>query len=155
SNDTSSTIGQQRRFNHALQPMSKQEFVKMMTTDLPEAPAYFSKDAEINRGGARPLAELPRPAALSPETVNKLVREGVTVLDVRLNVKFGAEHVPGALNVGLDGQFASWAGQLIKFEEPIVIVADDESKVIETVTRLARVGIENVKGYLAGGMDAW
>jgi glyoxylase-like metal-dependent hydrolase (beta-lactamase superfamily II)/rhodanese-related sulfurtransferase len=155
SNETSSTIDQQRRFNHALQPMSKQEFIKMMTTDLPEAPAYFSKDAEINRGGARPLAELPRPAALTPEKVNELVGAGALILDVRPNIKFGAEHVPGALNIGLDGQFASWAGQLIKFEEPIVIVAEDESKVDETVMRLARVGIENVKGYLAGGMDAW
>jgi len=155
SNETSSTIGLQRQFNYALQPMPKEEFVKMMTTDLPEAPAYFSKDAEINRGGARALAELPRPAALAPEEINKLAGEGVAVLDVRTNVEFGAGHVPGALNVGLGGQFASWAGQLIKFDAPIVIVAEDESKVDEAVMRLARVGIENVKGYLAGGMTAW
>jgi hydroxyacylglutathione hydrolase len=170
SNETSSTIGAQRRFNYALQPMPKEEFVKMMTADLPEAPAYFSKDAEINRGGARPLAELARPAALSPAEVNRIAGEGAmgegamgegamgggaTILDVRANTEFGAGHVPGALNIGLGGQFASWAGQLIKFDAPIVIVAESESKVDEAVTRLARVGIENVKGYLAGGMDAW
>ncbi|MGH9755716.1 MAG: MBL fold metallo-hydrolase [Blastocatellia bacterium] len=155
SNETSSTIGQQRRFNYALQPMPKEEFVKMMTADLPEAPAYFSKDAEINRDGARALAELPRPAALAPTEVNRLAGCGAAILDVRVNTEFGAGHVPGSLNIGLGGQFASWAGQLIKFDEPIVIVAKDESKVDEAVMRLARVGIENVKGYLAGGMDAW
>lgn len=155
SNETSSTIGQQRRFNYALQPMPKEEFVKMMTSDLPEVPAYFSKDAEINRGGARSLAELPRPAALAPADVSRLAGAGATILDARVNTEFGAGHVPGSLNIGLGGQFASWAGQLIKFHAPIVIVAEDESKVDEAVMRLARVGIENVKGYLAGGMDAW
>jgi rhodanese-related sulfurtransferase len=74
---------------------------------------------------------------------------------VRANTEFGAGHIPGSLNIGLGGQFASWAGQLIKFEAPIVIVTEDESKVDEAAMRLARVGIENVKGYLAGGMDAW
>jgi glyoxylase-like metal-dependent hydrolase (beta-lactamase superfamily II)/rhodanese-related sulfurtransferase len=155
SNETSSTIGVQRQFNYALQPMRKEEFVKMMTADLPEAPAYFSKDAEMNRGGARALTDLPRPAALAPEEVNKLAGRGVTILDVRPNAEFGAGHVPGSLNIGLSGQFASWAGQLIKFDAPIVVVAADESKVDEAVMRLARVGIENVKGYLADGMDAW
>jgi glyoxylase-like metal-dependent hydrolase (beta-lactamase superfamily II)/rhodanese-related sulfurtransferase len=155
SNETSSTIGQQRRFNHALQPMPKEEFVKMMTADLPEAPAYFSKAAEINRGGARSIAELPRPTALAPAEVNKLAGCGATILDVRSNTDFGAGHVPGALNIGLGGPFDSWAGQLVKFDAPIVLVTDDESKVDEAVVGLARVGIENVKGYLAGRMDAW
>jgi hydroxyacylglutathione hydrolase len=126
-----------------------------MTADLPEAPAYFSKDAEINRGGARSLAELPRPEALAPAEVNKLAGLGATILDVRTNTEFGAGHIPGALNVGLAGPFDSWAGQLIKFDAPIVIVAEGESKVDEAVIGLARVGIENVKAYLAGGMDAW
>ncbi len=155
SNETSSTIGRQRQFNYALQPMAKEEFVRMMTTDLPDAPAYFSKDAEINRGGARPLDDLPLPSALAPEEVNKLADEGATILDLRPNTAFGAGHVPGAINIGLGGQFASWAGQLLKFDHPIVLVADDEQQVDEAVTRLARVGIESVKGYLAGGMDAW
>jgi hydroxyacylglutathione hydrolase len=155
SNETSSTIGRQRRRNYALRPMPKEEFVKMMTADLPEAPAYFSKDAEINRGGARSLAELPRPKALAPAEVNELAGLGATILDVRTNTEFGAGHIPGALNVGLAGPFDSWAGQLIKFDAPIVIVAEGESKVDEAVIGLARVGIENVKAYLAGGMDAW
>jgi hydroxyacylglutathione hydrolase len=155
SDETWSTIGWQRRFNYALQPMPKEDFVKMMTTDLPEAPAYFSKDAEMNRGGARPIAELPRPAALAPAEVYTLASRGATILDVRANTEFGAGHIPGALNISLNGPFDSWAGQLVKFDAPIVIVTDDESKVGEAVVGLARVGIENVKGYLAGEMDAW
>lgn len=154
SKDTSSTIGQQRQFNYALKPMAKDEFVRMMTTDLPEAPAYFPKDAEINRTGAPALAELPRPTELTPEEVNRLAQQGTTVLDVRPSAKFGTGHVPGAINIGLGGQFASWAGTLVALGTPIVIVAEEVAEVDEAVTRLARVGFESVKGYLGGGMYA-
>jgi hydroxyacylglutathione hydrolase len=155
SKETSSTIGHQRQFNYALQPMTTEQFVKMMTTDLPEAPAYFSKDAEINRSGARLLGELPRPDALLPEDVKKLVQDGVTILDVRNSAFFGAGHVPGAINLSLNGQFASWSGSLLKLDTPVVIIAEDDEQVSSAVTRLARVGIENVRGYLNGGMYAW
>jgi glyoxylase-like metal-dependent hydrolase (beta-lactamase superfamily II)/rhodanese-related sulfurtransferase len=155
SKETSSTIGHQRKFNYALQPMTKDAFVKMMTTDLPDVPAYFPKDAEINRTGAAPLEDLPRPAELSPEQVREMARQGATVLDVRTAAEFGNAHVPGALNIGLGGQFASWAGTLIRLGTPIIIVADDLDQVDEAVTRLARVGFESVKGYLGGGMLAW
>ncbi|HEY8462107.1 MAG TPA: rhodanese-like domain-containing protein [Blastocatellia bacterium] len=155
SDESWSTIGLQRRFNYALRPMPKEDFIKMVTADLPAAPAYFSKDAEINRAGARSIAELPCPAAFTPTQVSELAGAGATILDVRGNAEFGAGHVPGALNIALNGPFDSWAGQLVKFDAPIVIVADDESKVNGAVVGLARVGIESVKGYLAGGMDAW
>ena len=155
STETSSTIGHQRKFNYALQPMTKEEFVRVMTTDLPEAPAYFSKDAEINRAGAPALNGLPRRAALSPAEVCKLAAQGYVILDVRAAAEFGAGHVPVALNIGLGGQFASWAGSLIPMTSPIVIVADSEEQVEEAQLRLARVGLENVQGYLAGGMNAW
>jgi hydroxyacylglutathione hydrolase len=127
----------------------------MMTTDLPEAPAYFPRDAEINRTGAAALAELPRPAALAPEAVHACAQREVVVLDVRPAAAFGAGHVPGAMNIGLGGQFASWAGRLLALETPLVIVAEDEAQVEEAVTRLARVGMEHVQGYLDGGMYAW
>ena len=155
SNETSSTIGEQRKFNYALKPMSKDEFVSMMTTDLQEAPAYFPRDAEINRTGAAPLDALPRPTAFSPADVKNLALQDQVVLDVRSPAEFGAGHVPGALNIGLGGQFAIWAGCLIPLSAPIVIVAESEAQVDEAVMRLARVGIENVKGYLRGGMLAW
>jgi hypothetical protein len=87
--------------NYALQPIPKADFVRMLTTDLPEAPAYFPRDAEINRTGAAALAELPRPAALAPADVHTCVQRGVVVLDVRPAAAFGAGHVPGAMNIGL------------------------------------------------------
>ncbi|MGQ0760764.1 MAG: MBL fold metallo-hydrolase [Acidobacteriota bacterium] len=155
SNEKSSTIGQQRKFNYALQPMTKDEFVRMMTADLPEAPAYFPKDAEINRTGASSLNELPSLAPLSPAEVLEQAKQGDVVLDVRSAGEYGEGHIPGALNIGLGGQYASWAGTLISFNAPVVIVAESEDKANEGQCRLARVGLENVKGYLAGGIQAW
>jgi glyoxylase-like metal-dependent hydrolase (beta-lactamase superfamily II)/rhodanese-related sulfurtransferase len=159
SNERSSTIGVQRKFNYALKPMAKDEFVHMMTADLGEAPAYFPKDAEINRTGAAALSQLGKPEPLTPEQVRELTSQSnslpYVILDVRAAAEFGAGHVPGSLNIGLSGQFAIWAGTLIPLTTPIVIVADSESQVEEAQMRLARVGIENVKGYLAGGIDEW
>ena len=153
SKETSSTIGEQRKFNYALKPMSKDEFVRMMTADLPEAPSYFPKDAEINRSGARELSELHPPQALTPQQVFEL-RDHI-LLDVRSAADFGAAHVPGSMNIGLGGQFAMWAGSLIPLNAAIVLIADTGAQVDESVVRLARVGIENVKGYLDGGMQSW
>lgn len=155
STETSSTIGQQRKFNYALQPMTKEQFVTMMTTDLPEAPAYFSKDAEINRSGADALSGLPKPEALSADEVRNFGQHGCVILDVRNAAEFGSAHVPGSLNIGLGGQFASWAGSLIPITAPIVIVANSEEQVEEAQIRLARVGLEHMKGFLGGGIDGW
>jgi rhodanese-related sulfurtransferase len=155
SKETSSTIGEQRRFNYALKPMPKGDFVRMMTVDLPEAPAYFPRDAEINRTGAAALEELPRPEELSPEDVSSRRGQGHLILDLRSSAAYGNAHVPGALNIALSGQFASWGGALIAMGTPIVLIADDVAEIDEAVMRLARVGIESVAGYLGGGMLAW
>lgn len=161
SKETSSTIGEQRKVNYALQPMSKDEFVRMMTAELAEAPAYFFKDAEINRSGAKPLDEVGKPQALSAAEVNQLIGSSQTnslrymVLDVRSAAEFGAGHIPGSLNIGLAGQFAIWAGCLIPMGTPIILVAPSAEKAEEATMRLARVGHESVKGYLEGGVDAW
>jgi hydroxyacylglutathione hydrolase len=161
SKETSCTIGKQRKFNYALQPMTKDAFVRMMTAELPEAPAYFPKDAEINRTGAAPLNELPQPAALTPQEVRHLISSTQTdslrylVLDVRSAAEFGAGHVPGSVNIGLAGQFAIWAGILIPMGTPIILLAESTEKISEAVMRLARVGIESVKGYVDGGIGAW
>jgi hydroxyacylglutathione hydrolase len=127
----------------------------MMTTDLPAAPAYFPKDAEINRAGAAPLSDLPSLKTMTPEEVAAHKRAGELILDVRSAAEFGAAHVPGSLNIGLGGQFASWAGTLIAIETALVIVAESEENAKEAQVRMARVGLENVKGYLDGGIDAW
>jgi len=155
SKETSSTIGEQRRRNYALQPMAKEQFVRMLTADLPEVPRYFALDVAINRAGAAPLADRPLPPALGPEAARRLAEEGAHVLDVRPSADFGAGHVPGSINVGLGGQFASWAGTLLDPARPIVVVADGKARVREAVMRLARVGLERVAGYLDGGLDAW
>lgn len=155
SKETSSTIGQQRKFNYALQPMTKEQFMQMMTAELPEAPAYFPKDAEINRRGALPLNELPRIAALRPAEVLDLAKSGGVILDVRSAGDFGTGHISGSLNIGLGGQFASWAGTLIPIDAAIALVANSEEKAKEAQMRLARVGLENVKGFLAGSVEGW
>jgi glyoxylase-like metal-dependent hydrolase (beta-lactamase superfamily II)/rhodanese-related sulfurtransferase len=161
SKETSSTIGEQRKFNYALKPMSKDEFIQMMTSELPAAPAYFPKDAEINRTGAGALTQLPRPTALTAEQVSNLTSHQQTnglpylILDVRSAGEFGAGHLPGSINIGLSGQFAIWAGTLISMGTPIILVAESEEKVDEAVMRLARVGLETVQGYLAGGVANW
>ena len=155
SSETSSTIGQQRRFNYALQPMAREEFIGMMTTDLPEAPAYFSRDVRLNREGPGSLSELPEPSALAPDAVERMRESGAVILDTRPAAQFGTGHIPGSLNIGLGGQFASWAGALVPPEKPIVLVTEDADHVEEARTRLARVGLENVAGYLAGGILAW
>jgi hydroxyacylglutathione hydrolase len=155
SSETSSTIGHQRKFNYALQPMTKDEFIRLLTTDLPEAPAYFSRDAEINRTGAGSLEGLAPAVALPVAEVRRLAEQESVILDVRDAAQFGAGHVPGALNIGLGGQFAPWAGSLIPLTAPIVIVADSDERIEEARLRLARVGLENVQGYLAGGAKAW
>jgi hydroxyacylglutathione hydrolase len=155
SSETWSTIGEQRRTNHALQPMSRQAFVEKMTAELPERPRYFGMDVEINRRGASALAGRERPPALDADAFAARQQTGAVVVDVRSNVEFGAGHVPGSLNVGLAGQFASWAGTLLDPARPVLIVAADDDRFAEAVMRLARVGLENVAGSLAGGVDAW
>ena len=152
SRETSSTIGKQRRFNHALQPMSKEQFVSMMTSDLSEMPRYFAFDAQTNRAGARPLRDIPRPAALSPDEVR--ASKGI-VLAVRNPEAFCEAHVPHSINIGLGGQYASWAGSLLPLDAEIILVADRDEQIDEAVMRLARVGLENARGYLRGGIEAW
>ena len=149
-----STIGAQRRTNYALQAMPRDAFVSMLTTDLPPAPAYFPMDAAINRRGARPLHEV-KPATLSADEVHAEIERGAVVLDVRDAFAFGTSHIPGSINIGLRGQYASWAGTLLGAADRLVIVASGEEEAEEAVMRLARVGLENVIGSLDGGIAAW
>lgn len=157
SKETSSTVGEQRRTNYALRPMPKSEFVELITKEQPEVPLYFPRDAEINRRGASALANINPPRPLSVADVKDLIAtDGKAILlDVRTAEEFGEAHVPGSVNIGLGGQFAMWAGALVPHEQKIVIVAGDDGKVAEAVMRLARIGLENVVGYLAGGVEAW
>jgi hydroxyacylglutathione hydrolase len=150
-----STIGKERTWNYALRASSKDEFVKLLTNELPERPGYFANDAEINRRGAPPLAELPAIVHLSPDQVAERQAAGALILDTCPAVQFGAGHVPGALNIPLGGQYASTAASLIGLDREIVLIAEDEDAVEEARMRLARVGMERTGACLRGGMPAW
>lgn len=145
SKETWSTLGEQRQTNYALQPMSKEEFIKIVAADQLEVPAYFEESSAENMRGAAPLEDLPKPAAMTSEEIGNF--DGV-VIDTRSGPKFGAGHIPNSINLGLQGQFAPWAGTLIAIGTPVAIVAEDQEKVDEAFMRLARVGIETVKGYI-------
>ncbi|QQS42582.1 MAG: MBL fold metallo-hydrolase [Acidobacteriota bacterium] len=145
SSETWSSLGKQKKTNYALRPMSKEEFVKIVAADQPEVPAYFPVSASRNLKGSPALEDLSEPESLSSEEV--LGFDGV-VLDVRKNSDYGEGHVPNSINIGLGGQFASWAGTLISIGTPIAIVARDKDEVDEAVMRLARVGIETVEGFI-------
>lgn len=155
SDERVSTIGAQRRDNYALKAKSRDEFVRLVTADLPEAPAYFAHDAEMNRRERATLdAGLTAALApLSPAEVEAAERAGARVLDVRDPADFAEAHRRGALNVGLDGKFATWAGTTLDRTRPLIVVAD-AGREREAVTRLARVGIDRVAGTLGGGMAA-
>lgn len=148
SKETWSTLGEQRKMNYALQPMSREEFIKIVAADQPEVPAYFPKSAAQNLKGSVSLEDLPKPKPLTTEEI--LNFDGV-VLDVRINSEFGAAHVPNSINIGLGGQFASWTGTLISIGTPVAIVAATQKEVDEAFMRLARVGIETVKGFILIG----
>jgi hydroxyacylglutathione hydrolase len=155
SKETSSTIGNERRTNYALQPMSKEDFVRLATVDLPEVPEYFGRDVAMNREGAPPVLGRPLPPALEPAEVAARSRAGAQLLDIRPAAAFGAGHAPGSWSLGLGGQFASWAGTLLDPQREIVVVAEDEAGVDEATLRLSRVGLENVAGHLARGLASW
>lgn len=157
-NERSSTIGKEKQFNYALQPMSRDAFIQLLTAELPERPGYFSRDAEINREGAEAMKELPPLVALAPAEVERLTSGPLAkaiVLDTRPSNDYLAAHVPGSVHIALSGQYASWAGALIGLDRPVVLLAEDPERLEESRMRLARVGIERILGFLDGGVAGW
>jgi hydroxyacylglutathione hydrolase len=153
--ERSSTIGTERLTNYALQIRSKDEFVTQLTQHLPARPEYFSQDAEINRTGATALSDLPELRRLAPAELDRMLREGEIALDVRAGEEFAAGHVPGSVNIALSGQFATWAGTVLGLKARPVLIAESEEQLAEARVRLARVGIEELDGFLDGGVSAW
>jgi hydroxyacylglutathione hydrolase len=155
SSETVSTIGVQRQYNYALQPMSKDEFTRLVTAEQPEAPAYFTYDALLNTK-ERPALEKTLETVLRPLTLDQLLskqNEGAQILDVRDPGEYCGGHLVRSLNIGLSGQFASWAGTLLDRDRPIVLVASPGLE-RQAATRLGRIGFDHVAGYLGGGMSA-
>ena len=135
--------------NYALRPASKEEFVRLLTAELPERPGYFALDAELNREGAPSLAEMQPLAELTE------IPAGAIVLDTRPSQQFFGGHIPGAVHIALGGQYASFAATILGLDKEVVLVAEDEEHLEESRMRLARVGIEHIVGTLKGGMASW
>jgi hydroxyacylglutathione hydrolase len=151
--ETVSTIGEQRASNYALQPMSKAAFIDLVTADQADAPAYFTYDAVLN-SRERPTLDQALARELTPLTIEALLAEqaqGTRVLDTRDPAEFAAAHLKASLNIGLVGQYATWAGTLLTPDEPVVIVADPGAEV-DSAMRLGRIGFDQVVGYLDGGL---
>ena len=152
SKETVSTIGEQRKLNYALQPMSKEAFVQLVTADQPLAPSYFTYDAQLN---SRERATLQETLAreVSPMTLDQVLAvqdAGGQVLDTRDAAQFASGHLRGSINIGLVGQYATWAGTVLDPEKPILIIADPGQE-SESALRLGRIGLDTVVGYLDGG----
>ncbi len=155
SEQNTSTIGMQRRYNYALQPMSREEFVQIVTADQPDAPSYFTYDAILN-SKEHPTLERILEKTLKPlsfEQVLRLKNEGAQLLDTRNPEQFAGAHLAGSINIGLGGSYASWAGTILDQEKPIVIITEPGSEE-EAAMRLGRIGFDHVAGYLQDGMLA-
>jgi hydroxyacylglutathione hydrolase len=154
SKETVSTIGEQRRSNYALQPMTKAAFVNLVTADQPDAPSYFTYDAVLNSKERPTLDEtLERIDRLRLDHVLALQSAGAQILDTRDPAEFAAAHLAGSINIGLGGQYATWAGTVLSRERPIVIIADP-GREHEAATRLGRIGFDHVVGYLDDGLHS-
>jgi rhodanese-related sulfurtransferase len=155
--ETYSTIGEQKQTNYALQPQTKEEFIKAVTEGLAAPPKYFPVNVKINKEGYDALDTVLQKGktALSIDAFKQHVAQDKTfILDTRAANVFTEGFVPGSISIGLEGRFAEWAGALLPFDETILLVCD-EGKEEESIVRLARVGFDKVAGYLDGGFDAW
>ena len=153
SKETVSTLGEQRRVNYALQPMSKEAFLQVVTADQPDAPSYFTYDAVLN-SEERPTLDQALERGLNPlglDAVLELQAAGAQIVDTRDPDEFGAAHLRGSMNIGLGGQYATWAGTLLDRAHPIVIIADP-GRERESAVRLGRIGFDHVAGYLENGL---
>ena len=153
---THSTLGDEKATNYALKAATKQEFIKAVTEGLGEPPEYFAINAQINKEGYESLAEVLEKGLkpLSIAEAKKEMERDTIFLDSRQPAEFTKGFIPGTINIGLEGRFAEWAGNMLSFEKPILLVTE-KGREKETLIRLARVGFNNVAGYLAGGFDAW
>jgi rhodanese-related sulfurtransferase/glyoxylase-like metal-dependent hydrolase (beta-lactamase superfamily II) len=155
SKETVSTIGEQRRTNYALQPMSEKDFIELVTTDQPDAPSYFTYDAVLNTK-ERPTLSQMLEHQLKPIDVDVLLSlqsVGAQVLDVRDAAEYARAHLKGSVNIGLGGSYATWAGTILDRERPIVIIAEP-GRQEEAAMRLGRIGFDSVVGYLRDGISA-
>lgn len=154
--ETTSTIGEQKATNYALQDMTKEDFIKEVTDGLLAPPPYFFKDAMMNKNGYESIDTVVEKnnKGLSVSEFQEEIANGAFVLDTRTPQEFAPLHIKSAVNIGLNGQYAPWVGAIIPTDAKVVLLTE-EGKEKEAVVRLARVGYDNVAGFLKGGMSAW
>lgn len=153
--ETFTTLGEQKKFNYALQDMDKDAFIKVLTDGITPAPAYFFKDATMNKSGYTSFESIVEKglAALTLKEFEKEAQDAL-IIDCRDGSDFEMGFIPNSINVGLDGQFAIWAATVADITQPVVLVCKIGTE-NEAVTRLARTGFENIVGYLKGGFSTW
>ncbi|HLF46050.1 MAG TPA: rhodanese-like domain-containing protein, partial [Chitinophagaceae bacterium] len=156
SNETFSTIGEQKKHNYALQAVTKEEFIKSVRDGMTAPPQYFPINAQINKEGYESMEKLLMNGLkdLKVETFKSLINEDTIILDTRNENEFTIGFVPGSICIGLDGRFAEWAGSLLPFDKPMLLVTEP-GKEKESIIRLSRVGFDKVQGYLDGGFKTW
>jgi len=151
-----SSIGYERRFNSALQVRSKEEFIRSLTEGMPPAPDHFSLCSDINREGPAVIDDMPDIRKYPVEAFfTRMKQPGTLVLDTRSYLAYGGQHIPGAWHLDINGNFPTFAGWVLPREEKILLVAEDRPKAMEAVTWARRVGVDNILGYLDGGMVTW
>lgn len=156
SKETSSTLGVQKRTNWALQPMSREDFVRELTREQPAAPAYFAFDAQLNQK-QKPTLEAALKKGLQPLSLEDVLRRqnaGAIVLDTREPDDYALAHLAGSTNIGLSGKYAHWCGEVLRPDQEIVLIAPAGGE-RESATRLGRIGFDRVVGYLEGGAAAF
>ena len=153
--NTHSTIGEEKKTNYALQPQTKEEFVKALTNGLAAAPVYFAINAKINQSGYDDINDVVKKGMQALSIADfKIKMEDSIILDTRAATLFTEGFIPGSISIGLEGRFAEWAGNVLPFDKDIILVTE-EGKEEETIIRLSRVGFDKMQGYLKGGFDAW
>lgn len=154
--ETTSTLGEQKKFNYALKEMTRDQFIKEVTAGILPPPKYFFEDARINKHGYESIDEVVEKNSqpLSVDQFKDELKKGALIIDSRTADDFEKGFITGSINIGLNGQYAIWAGTLIDIHQPIVLVTK-EGEERNSILRLARVGFENVKGYLQGGISSW
>jgi glyoxylase-like metal-dependent hydrolase (beta-lactamase superfamily II)/rhodanese-related sulfurtransferase len=154
--ETHSTIGEEKRNNYALQPQSMEQFIKQVTEGLDTVPRYFPINAKINQSGYDAIEKLVKKGTtpLSVEEFKNKLEGDVIILDTRNAEEFTEGFIPGSIFIGLEGRFAEWAGSLLSFDKPLLLVSPT-GKEEEAIIRLCRVGFDKMEGYLQGGFEAW
>jgi hydroxyacylglutathione hydrolase len=152
------TLGQERRFNYALQPAvldSRERFIDTILAGMPTPPTYYPTMKRVNKAGPALLGDLPAGAPLAPDDVQRRIAAGALVVDARTTDAYARAHIAGSFFGGADPDFVNWIGWLAPYDRDLIVVLDDDGRYPAVLTELRRIGLDTVAGYLEGGIAAW